>query len=162
MNRSLAKAYGLRLPGPLARIFGPPPLVGDEDPQLYKELFSLLADEYRPNDIVAWLLVKDLADLHWERLRERRLKAEVIKIYQEQPAEESDRPITFVMNLLRIDGFSLIGKRPGRCSKTAILFCVKRKNGLAMQSKCCARFRTGNLFDCAILPRNTQKHGSET
>jgi len=97
MNRSLAKAYGPRLPGPLARIFRPPPLVGDEDPQLYKELFSLLADEYRPNDIVAWLLVKDLADLHWERLRERRLKAEVIKIYQEQPAEESDRPITFVI-----------------------------------------------------------------
>jgi hypothetical protein len=72
----------------LARIFGPPPLIGDEDPQLYGALFSLLADEYDPKDVGDWLLVKDKADLHWERLRERRLKAEVINIYQEEPAEQ--------------------------------------------------------------------------
>jgi hypothetical protein len=96
MNRSLVKAYGPKLPVMLARIFGPPPLVGDEDPQLYRELFCLLADERDPKDVGDWLLVKDLADLHWERLRERRLKPVVIKIYQEQPAEESNQPI-FIM-----------------------------------------------------------------
>ena len=93
MHRSLVKAYGPKLPVMLARIFGPPPLVGNEDPNLYRELFSLVADEYDPKTIGDWLLVKDLADLHWERLRERRLKAEVIKIYLEQPAEKgSNQP----------------------------------------------------------------------
>lgn len=96
MNRSLVKAYGPKLPVMLARIFGPPPLVGGEDPQLYKELFSLLTAEHDPKDIGDWLLVKDLADLHWERLRERRLKTAVIKIYQELPAEESNPPVIVI------------------------------------------------------------------
>ena len=95
MKRSLVvKAYGPKLPETLARIFGPPPLVGDEDPGLYKELFTLLAVEHDPQDTGDWLLVKDLVDLHWERLRERRLKPQVIKIYQEQPAEGSGQPLS--------------------------------------------------------------------
>jgi hypothetical protein len=98
MNRSLVKAYGPNLPVMLAKIFGPPPLVGNEDPQLYRELFSLIADEHDPKAIGDWLLVKDLADLHWERLRERRLKAEVIKIYLEQPAEKESNKPTFVIS----------------------------------------------------------------
>jgi hypothetical protein len=91
-SRSLVKAYGPKAPVTLARIFGPPPLVGNEDPNLYRELFTLIADEYDPKTIGDWLLVKDMADLHWERLRERRLKAEVIKIYLEQPPEGSNQP----------------------------------------------------------------------
>ena len=92
MHRSLVKNYGPKLTVVLARIFGPPPLVGNEDPQLYGKLFALLADEYDPKTIGDWLLVKDMVDLHWERLRERRLKAEVIEIYLKQPAEESNHP----------------------------------------------------------------------
>ena len=91
-------AYGPKLPVMLARIFGSPPLVGDEDPQLYKEFFSLFAAEHDPKDISDWLLVKDLADVHWERLRERRLKPEVIKIYQEQPDEGSNQPTVLVIS----------------------------------------------------------------
>jgi len=98
MNRSLVKAYGPNLPVVLAKIFGPPPLVGNEDPQLYKELFSHIADEHEPKTISDWLLVKDLADVHWERLRERRLKAEVIRIYQKQPAEESNQSNIIVIS----------------------------------------------------------------
>jgi hypothetical protein len=96
MKRTVVKAYSPKLPATLARIFGSPPLLEDEDPQLYKELFSLLADEYDPKEVSEWLLVKDLADLHWERYRERRLKAEVIKIYQEKPSEGSQRPIYII------------------------------------------------------------------
>jgi len=95
MNRSLMKAYGPKLPVILARIFGPPPLAGNEDPQLYRALFSLLADEYDPKDIGDWLLVKDMADLHWGRLRERRLKPEVIKIYQEDP--EGSKQLIYII-----------------------------------------------------------------
>jgi hypothetical protein len=97
VNRSVVKAYGRKLPATLAKIFGPPPLVGNEDPQLYKEFFCLLADEHDPKDAVEWLLVKDLVDLHWEKLRERRLKAEVIRIYQKEPSEEYDRPVTYII-----------------------------------------------------------------
>jgi hypothetical protein len=91
MKHSLVKAYGPNLPVMLAKIFGPPPLVANEDPRVYKELFSHLAEEYEPKTIGDWLLVKDLTDLHWERLRERRLKAEVINIFLEQPAEKSNQ-----------------------------------------------------------------------
>jgi hypothetical protein len=91
MSRSVVKTYGPKLPVMLDRIFGPPPLVGNEDPQLYGELFSLVADEYDPKTISDWLLIKDMTDLHWERLRERRLKAEVISIYLEEPPEESNQ-----------------------------------------------------------------------
>ncbi len=97
MNRSLVKAYGSKLPVMLARIFGPPPLIGGEDPQLYKELFSLLATEHDPKYVGDWLLGKDLADLHWERLRERRLKTAVIKIHQEASAEGSGQ-LTIVIS----------------------------------------------------------------
>jgi|SRR5580658_7242660 hypothetical protein len=95
MNRSLMKAYGPKLPVILARIFRPPPLVGNEDPQLYRALFCLLADEYDPKDTGDWLLIKDKTDLHWQRLRERRLKPEVIKIYQEDP-ERSNQVIYLI------------------------------------------------------------------
>jgi hypothetical protein len=97
MNRSLVKTYGPKLPAMRARIFRPPPLVGNEDPRLYGELFTLIADEYDPKTIGDWMLVKDVADLHWGRLRERRLKAEVINIYLEQPAEGSSEP-TFIIS----------------------------------------------------------------
>jgi hypothetical protein len=97
MKRSVAKAYGSRLPSQIAQIFGLPPLIAGEDPRLYKELFLLLADEHEPRNIGDWLLVKDLADLQWERLRERQLKAEVIEIYQKRPSDESDEQITYVM-----------------------------------------------------------------
>ena len=96
MSRALVKAYGPELPVMLARIFGPPPLVGDEDPNVYRELFGRIADEHDPKTISDWLLIKDMVDLHWERLRERRLKAEVINIYLKEPPEESKQPILVI------------------------------------------------------------------
>jgi hypothetical protein len=96
MNRSLTKAYPPELPKALARIFGAPPLVGEEDPLVYRQFFSLVAAERDPRDTGDWLLVKDLVDLHWERLRERRLKAEVIKIYQKQLDEGWQQPIFII------------------------------------------------------------------
>jgi hypothetical protein len=88
-NRSVERFYDPKLPQMLARIFGPPPLVADEDPKLYRELFCAIAAKREPYDIAEWFLVKDEVDLHWERSRERRLKADVIKIYQNEAAEGS-------------------------------------------------------------------------
>jgi hypothetical protein len=85
------------VPKSLIRIFGPPPLVGDESPIAYRELFSLLAADFEPQRPRDWLFLKDLVDLHWERLRERRIKAVVIKIYQEQPLDESWQQPVFIM-----------------------------------------------------------------
>ena len=96
MNRSLSKAYPPELPETLARIFGAPPLVGDEDPRVYRQFFSLLAAEYAPRSTGDWLIVKDMVDIDWERLRERQLKAEVIKIYQELRDEESGQPLIII------------------------------------------------------------------
>src|ERR1700691_622175 len=90
--------YGRKLPALLAKILGPPPLLGDEDPQLYGEFFRLFADEYDPKEITDLLYVIDFAHLHWERLRERRLKPKAIKICQEEPAEESNQAISFIIS----------------------------------------------------------------
>jgi len=86
-------AYGPKVPTVLAKIFGPPPLVGDEDPELFAELFNLYVAKHDPKEIDEWMLVHDKTILRWELLRERRLRAEVIKIYQEQSNDESKQPI---------------------------------------------------------------------
>jgi hypothetical protein len=98
MNRSLTKAYPPELPKALARIFGAPPLVGDEDPLVYRQFFSLMAAERDPRDIGDWLIVKHRVDIEWERLRERRLKPEVIKIYQKQPDEDGWQQPIFIIS----------------------------------------------------------------
>ncbi len=90
--------YGPKLPPVLAKILGPPPLVGNEDPRLYGEFFRHFAEEYDPQGITDWLYVIDLTQLNWERLRERRLKPEVIKICQEEPDGESHQNITFTIS----------------------------------------------------------------
>jgi len=86
-------AHGSEMPAVLAKIIGSPPLLGDEDPQLYSEFFRHFVDQFKPREITDWLDVNHLAHIQWERLRERRLKPEAIKICQEEPDEESNQPV---------------------------------------------------------------------
>jgi hypothetical protein len=96
-QKSPDNVYGPRFPAVLAKILGPPPIVGNEGPKLYGEFFRHFTDEYDPHEITDWLYVIDLAHLHWERLRERRLKPEAIKICQETPDEESNQNVTYII-----------------------------------------------------------------
>jgi len=58
--------------------FGPPPLLGDEDPAAYDELLARVSDDVKPADILEEIWVRDVVDLVWEALRLRRLKSSLI------------------------------------------------------------------------------------
>jgi hypothetical protein len=54
---------------------GPPPLIEGEDAPAYYQLRDRIAAAVKPRDILEEIWVRDIADLSWEVLRLRRLKA---------------------------------------------------------------------------------------
>ena len=56
-------------------VFGPPPLLGDEKDSDYEELYARISEAVKPADILEEIWICDIADLTWEVLRLRRLKA---------------------------------------------------------------------------------------
>ncbi len=62
----------------LQRILGPPPLYEGEDKEAYDHLQARLRSAVIPQDVIEEIWVRDLADLVWETLRLRRLKARLM------------------------------------------------------------------------------------
>ena len=56
-------------------MFGPPPLYCTEDTEAYDQLYDRLRSAIAPNDVIEEIWVRDVADLTWDCLRLRRLKA---------------------------------------------------------------------------------------
>jgi hypothetical protein len=81
------------IPPEIQELLGPPPLLPNEDTKLYYALLGSLAQTIRPTDVIAWLLIRDLADHRIEIARYRRFKAALIKAPYDEKAEEelSDR-----------------------------------------------------------------------
>jgi hypothetical protein len=67
------------IPEDILRIFGDPPLLSTEDPELYSSLLCRVAQEVRPQNIIEWLWAKDIVDLSWEIRRLRRVKPILIE-----------------------------------------------------------------------------------
>jgi hypothetical protein len=82
MNRSLATQNPVELPAELETLFGTPPLVGDERCEVYDAFFLAIAMVVRPADVIQWIYAREFADISWELQRERRIKAEIIKLKQ--------------------------------------------------------------------------------
>jgi hypothetical protein len=59
-------------------VFGLPPLLGSEKQTDYEELFARISKAVKPADILEEIWICDIADLTWEVLRLRRLKAVLI------------------------------------------------------------------------------------
>jgi len=79
MKKALAPSLYVDPPPALQRVFGDPPLIGGERPEVYVEFFRFIAYDAAPTDTIGWLLVKDAVDLSWEIQRERRIKASIIE-----------------------------------------------------------------------------------
>ena len=81
------------IPSEIQELLGPPPLLPNEDIKLYYALLDSLAQTILPTDVIAWLLIRDLADHRIEIARYRRFKAALIKAPYDKKAEEelSDR-----------------------------------------------------------------------
>jgi hypothetical protein len=66
------------VPAEIRDVLGEPPLLATEDPNQYDALLAELAREVRPSDFTEWLWVKDIADLTWDIIRYRRIKASYV------------------------------------------------------------------------------------
>jgi len=63
----------------IVEIFGAPPLLSTEDAGAYDDMLAKLANAVHPGDIIACLLIKDIADKRTEIARYRRQKAALVE-----------------------------------------------------------------------------------
>jgi hypothetical protein len=59
-------------------LLGPPAVTNHEDEAAYHELFARVSAAVKPRDFLEEIWLRDIADLTWETLRMRRLKAPFI------------------------------------------------------------------------------------
>jgi hypothetical protein len=90
MSRALVTAKLIKPPKELEQFLDDPPLVGTERREDYDNFFSVIATAVNPVDAVDWLLVTDVVYLSWQIRRERRIKAEIIKLRQKEAQSSSD------------------------------------------------------------------------
>ncbi len=74
-------------PAELQDLFDKPPLLRHEDPKLYQGLLTQLAATVHPTDVIEWLWFKDIADLNWEIIRFRQLKAALLDAGRQKAIE---------------------------------------------------------------------------
>ena len=60
-------------------LFGPPPLIHGDDATVYEKLLAGFTDSVKPADILEEMWVREAVDLHWEVLRLRRLKTQLLQ-----------------------------------------------------------------------------------
>jgi hypothetical protein len=58
--------------------FGPPALVGGEDPAAYEGMRLQISEAVKPQDFIEEIWIRDVVDLTWDSLRMRRLKATLL------------------------------------------------------------------------------------
>jgi hypothetical protein len=78
------------VPPDIQALFGDPPLLSTEDPNLYWDMFDRFAEFVDPKNIIEWLWVKDIVDLSWEIARLRRYRALLIERERESKNAEID------------------------------------------------------------------------
>jgi len=71
----------------IVEIFGAPPLLSTEDAGAYDDMLAKLANAVHPGDIIACLLIKDIADKRTEIARYRRQKAALVEKATQQQRE---------------------------------------------------------------------------
>jgi hypothetical protein len=84
MNHPMVPKKPTKLPKGLEKLFDNPPLVGNEKREDYDAFCSLIEKDLEPADFILWLQIREYADISWELQRERRIKAEIIKLKQKE------------------------------------------------------------------------------
>jgi hypothetical protein len=78
--KSLAVTKVSEIPAAVQEQWGEPPVLASEDPNRYTKLALQIANAVGPEDVIQWLLIKDVLDLTWEILRLRRVKRDLIEL----------------------------------------------------------------------------------
>ena len=87
-NKATLATLTETIPPDILDILGSPPLLATEDPSDYHAMIAQLVDAIRPQDVITWMLVKDLVDHRFEVARYRRMKADVMRNVDRQLFEE--------------------------------------------------------------------------
>ena len=69
----------LKPPEELAHLFADPPVTRNERREDYDRIFVAIAAATKPADVIAWMHVRDIADLSWEIRREKNLKNYILR-----------------------------------------------------------------------------------
>ena len=67
------------VPATIRAMLGPPALLPGEDAAIYEATLAHFAREVAPRDIIAWMLIKDLADHRLEIARYRRIRTALVR-----------------------------------------------------------------------------------
>ena len=84
MGRMPAKRVDNKPPKELNWLFAEPPLLGNESIEDYNKLRDRLALEAKPKTLIEHMLLKDCVDLTFEIWRERKAKASIIELKQNE------------------------------------------------------------------------------
>lgn len=76
------------VPATIRAMLGPPALLPGEDAAIYEETLAHFAREVAPRGIIAWMLIKDLADHRLEIARYRRIRTALVRHPVDHRAEE--------------------------------------------------------------------------
>jgi hypothetical protein len=79
MSQAVVRVSPLNPPKELAQFFDDPPLIGKERREDYDRCSSAIIAATKPSDGIAWLYALDVINLTWEIMRERKIKANIIK-----------------------------------------------------------------------------------
>jgi hypothetical protein len=77
---SRSREASLVIPNDILAMLGPAPLIGTEDPSCYRNFLNQFVLQFDPQEITEWLLVNDLVNVNWEKLRYLRAKATLIRL----------------------------------------------------------------------------------
>jgi hypothetical protein len=79
MKRKALRALIDTIPSDVLELLGQPPVLPTEDANLYYAILAHFARSIRPGeDLITWMLIKDLADHRVEIARFRRIKADLV------------------------------------------------------------------------------------
>jgi hypothetical protein len=70
---------GNRIPDELKGLFGDPPLLQGEDPNLYRGLLAALIKEREPQSFADWICVHDTVNKLWEEQRFKRVSTVLMR-----------------------------------------------------------------------------------
>jgi hypothetical protein len=75
------------VPEAVRQLLGPSWIIDGEDPNLYEELLGRVGAAVEPQDIIDWLLVKDVVALTWQIHRSRRLRDGLVRFARREAME---------------------------------------------------------------------------
>jgi hypothetical protein len=78
-NQDLIAKEMTQIPAAVAELWGKPPVLPHEDPEVYNKLWLEIAKSIGPTDFIEWLWIKDILDLSWEIRRLRGFKAGLVQ-----------------------------------------------------------------------------------